>query len=306
MKKSKILTLIIAIAFIVLSIPAGLVMAEEKSISPTQTDVKFIHGYASYTFNYIVNKFKDYLDIEVDEEVKSYKINGEENPSTGDHIFKNYENTIEFFSTTEAFKEDSLGSFAFEVVNDSSEGSVYYTDLTKTANDDWYWGEDYQLNIYEEYFEKVKQELSSKVLGDTLTYPIITNLIVSDYFPSSALKLTLYTCGPTGSTFTSSIGKTIKLDSIGYYSFYVLAQDPCKTALEIDIKKHVVKTINGIEGWYDINDNLIAPIFTFYFDNVKGPEITMLTRIQNGCVGLTYNNISDYITIVAYDPTIIY
>ena len=303
MKKSKILTLIIAIAFIVLSIPAGLVMAEEKSISPTQTDVKFIHGYDSYTFAYIVDKFD--VDLKEGEEVKSYKINGEENPSTGGHIFKNYENTIEFFSTAEAFEGASLGSFTFEVVNDSSEGSVYYTDLTKPANPDWYWDEA-PVSLYEEYLNNLEKELVSKFLGDSLTYPSITNLLVSDYFPSSALKLTLYTLTPTGIIFTTSTGKTIKLDSIGYYSFYVLAQDPCKTAIEIDIEKHVVKTINGIEGWYDINDNLIAPIFTFYFDNVKGPEITMITRIQNGCVGLTYNNIGDYITIVAYDPTIIY
>ena len=298
MKMKKITAFIVAILS-VLSVasfaPISLVGAEE--LAATQTDVKFIHGYASYTFSYIVDKFD--VELEEGEEVKAYKINGAETASTGDHTFKASENVIEFFSTTEAAAEDSLGSFTFEVVDASTAGSVKYVDLGVKKDES-------SETVYKEYLNKVKNDLTSKYLGDSLTYPTITDLLVSDFYPASALKLTLYTCGPTGSSFTSSTGKTIKLDQVGSYSFYVLAQDPSKTSLEVDAEKHVRKTVNGVEGWYDENDALVAPIFTFSFDHIKQPEITLLTKVTPGYVGLTYKNINDYITIVANNEKVEY
>ena len=305
MKMKKITAFIVAILS-VLSVasfaPISLVGAEESAA--TQTDVKFIHGYASYTFSYIVDKFD--VELEEGEEVKAYKINGAETASTGDHTFKANENTIEFFSTTEAAAEDSLGSFTFAVVDASAEGSVYYTDLNKVVRTDGEGEEKVEVTAYAKYLEDLNKELTSKYLGDSITYPTITDLLVSDYYPASALKLTLYTCGPTGSTFTSSTGKTIKLDQVGSYSFYVLAQDPSKTSLEVDAEKHVRKTVNGVEGWYDEKDALVAPIFTFSFDHIKQPEITLLTKVTPGYVGLTYKNINDYITIVANNEKVEY
>ena len=96
-----------------------------------------------------------------------------------------------------------------------------------------------------------------------------------------------------------------KLEEVGTYSFYVLAQDPSKTSLEVDKEKHVRKTVNGIEGWYD-GDVLVAPIFTFNFDKVSEPKVTAKGTVAPGYVGLTYKNIKDYMTIVAKNEKLDY
>ncbi len=281
MKMKKITAFIVAI----LSLLTIASFAPIASVKADETDVKFVHGYDSYKLEYIVDQFD--ITLGEGEEVKAYKVNTEEKINTGSYTFMTVgkNQTIEFFKNTEG--TETLGSFTFEVVaKDEAKGSIKYSVDTDS---------------YAAYMEKVAKEVEAKKLNDNFTYPAITDLLTSELYPVDALKLTLYTCGPNSQTFSSSTGKTIKLDVLGSYSFYVLAQDPSKNALEIDSENHVRKTLGGIEGWYDESDKLVAPIFTFNCAKAGQPEITAVdaNKVLQGYVGLTYKNIKDYITITA-------
>ncbi len=283
MKMKKITAFIVAILSVLTVATFAPIANVGAAGTPTVTSVKFVHGYDSYKFSYIVDQFD--ITLADGEAVKSYKVNDEETANTGAYVFKTLANdqVIEFFKNAEG--TESLGSFTFNVVaKDEAKGSIKYSVDTDS---------------YAAYMEKVAKEVEAKKLNDNFTYPAITDLLTSELYPVDALKLTLYTCAPNSQTFASSTGKTIKLNELGKYSFYVLAQDPSKNSIEIDSEKHERKTLNGIEGWYEGND-LVAPIFTFECSKVDAPKVSGgSSKVLPGYVGLTYKNIKDYITIDA-------
>ena len=281
MKMKKITAFIVAILSVLTVATFAPIANVGAAGTPTVTSVKFVHGYDSYKFSYIVDQFD--ITLADGEAVKSYKVNDEETANTGAYVFKTLANdqVIEFFKNAEG--TESLGSFTFSVVAKDSEGKIGYSVDTDS---------------HAKYMEEVNK-FNSEKLGASVSYPAITDLLVSELYPADALKLTIYTCAPNSQTFTSSTGKTIKLSELGKYSFYVLAQDPSENAIEIDSEKHERKTLNGIEGWYEGND-LVAPIFTFECSKVDAPKVSGgSSKVLPGYVGLTYKNIKDYITIDA-------
>lgn len=287
MKKLSVLALLICAVLVAFCVPVGAVRAENTA---TETDVKFVRGYDSYKLEYIVEKFD--IILGEGEEVKAYKINDEEVINTHSYVFKSVgkNQTIEFFKDVEG--TESLGSFTFEVVAKDYKGAIGYSlDAQK----------------YAEYLEEVKDIIDSRKIDDNFIYPAITELLTSELYPVESLKLTLYYHGPKTKEFTSTTGKTIKLSELGSYSFYVLVQDPSGTTIEIDIEKHERKIVeaNGvqIEGWYDENDKLIAPIFSFEVTNVRYPEIAILDRrdMANGFVGLIFKDLKDYFIVVSHN-----
>ena len=150
---------------------------------------------------------------------------------------------------------------------------------------------------------------NDKKLGDSFTYPDLTNLIVSDYFDYSALKsnLTLNYCQPGSSSFTSTSSKSFKLNGIGTYSFYITGKDPIgKGTIEVDSEKHERKVVKGVDGWYvKGTEELVCPIISFEFSAIKKPRIT-LEKPEKCFVGLLYKDVSSIITVEATNESKLY
>ncbi len=150
---------------------------------------------------------------------------------------------------------------------------------------------------------------NDKKLGDSFTYPDLTNLIVSDYFDYSVLKsnLTLNYCQPGSSSFTSTSSKSFKLNGIGTYSFYITGTDPIgKGKIEVDSEKHERKDVDGVDGWYDKETGkLVCPIISFEFSAIKSPRIT-LEKPEKCFIGLLYKDVSSVITVEATNESKVY
>lgn len=146
----------------------------------------------------------------------------------------------------------------------------------------------------------------------TLPFDEISELVVSPVLQKSALKYTLYYQSPNSTTFTSKSPEKgaipkLSVSADGDYRFYVLVSDDFGN--ELSVKDAEIKEINGVVGYYDKTDNLIAPIFSYSYTDAKAIEITasgdsgkgrVKQRYQN--LTLTVKNASDVTFTLQYNP----
>ncbi len=301
MKMKKITAFIVAILSI-LTIASYAPMAKVSAAS----DVEFVQGYNTYSVEYVIGKF---VNSDVEADGYAYKVQGAAEYGEvikAAHTFKgSVENVyeIEIYNGETAIEASAWknSDHTFKLVKDTSKASLRY-DVTNE-----------KLAAYQDSILKIDGEnqtgkLAGKELGDSFTYPDLTDLLVSDYFDYNALKsnLTLYYCKPTSSTFSSTTSKSFTLDQVGTYSYYVVAKDPTGTALTVDTNELERKVGDKGDGWYDESNQLIVPIFSFHFATVKAPEITISNKVEEGYIGLTYLDASEYITIVANNESVKY
>ena len=303
MKMKKITAFIVAI----LSVLTVASYAPVAKVSAAPTDVKFVHSFTSYSVDYVISKF---VKDEVEADGYAYRVQGEAEYGekiTASHTFKGDVSKIydiEIYNGENAIAasdwKDGI-AHTFTLVKETEESSIYYTFENKTRAE-------YELSINGD-----EGKLAGKKLGDSFTYPDLTDILVSDYFEYATLKsnLTLYYCRPTSKSFTSTTSKSFTLSEVGTYSFYVVAKDPTGTAFTVDTEKCVREVGAEGDGWYlkdDVNgtSTLVAPIFSFDFAVVKAPEITIDSKVEQGYIGLTYQDAKEYITIVANNESVKY
>ncbi len=301
MKMKKITAFILAVLS-VLTIASFAPIAKASAAST----VEFVHGYNSYSLDYVVGKFHAQ---EADKKY-GYAYKASDAAEYGDvltssHVFKGdigaaYDIKI-YEIGTDSNVEVATGTF--NLIEKTEVSSLYYS-LTGESRTT------YQGLIYAVDGEGTETgKLAGKELGDSFTYPDLTDILISDHFDYNALKnnLTLYYCKPTSSSFSTTTSKSFTLDQVGTYSYYVLAKDPTGTAMEtIDTDVLTRKEGSLGDGWYNDSDELIVPVFSFYFANVKAPEITIDKKVEEGFIGLTYQDASDYITIVGNNEAVQY
>ncbi|MBQ7408349.1 MAG: hypothetical protein IJW13_03660 [Clostridia bacterium] len=303
MKMRKITAFIIAAVALIATF--NFVPAQEVSAAPAQTNVAFVQAFDEYDNSFITSKFPVSFE---DEKTYyfAYKLEGATEYSqkveakSGKTTFEcvssdNY--VIKFFYLDENEAEQDVEEFTFSLVTATAEDSIYY-DLTA-------------IN-YEDYQKEINKKLENKELGDYFYYPELTDVLVSDNFAYTALTKTVYYCKPKSTTFSSTTSSSFSLSDIGTYKYYVLAKDPTNTNFTIDTDELVrMVDANGNEGWYEVDENdptnnkLIVPIFSFQFETVKEPEIT-ISESEIGFIGLTYKDAKDSITIVAQNESVEY
>ena len=292
MKMKKITAFIVAILS-VLSIVSFAPVAKVNA-APT---VEFVQSFNSYSLSYVTGRFTT-------DEADGYKYKASDEAEygeviTGDHVFTG--DVTKTYDIVVLNGETEVITGTFGLIEETAEDSIYYScDSADLAA--------YNDAIYKKDGETETGKLVGKKLNDSFTYPDLTDLLVSNHFDYSVLKanLTLYYCKPKSTTFASTTSKSFTLSEIGTYSFYVVAKDPCGTALTVDTEELERKVVAGVDGWYDENDKLIAPIFSFNFVVADGPEITISSKVEEGYIGLAYQDASEYITIVADNESVKY
>ncbi len=158
------------------------------------------------------------------------------------------------------------------------------------------------IGAYQEAVNAVKLELGGKFywLSTDLSDKIKSDLIVSKLYDVSDLTgntktRKCYYAKPGSSSFSSTTSDNFSIDATGTYSFYMVFEDLADTTAFVDLSEtdengdslYERKIVGGIEGFYDSEDNLIVPVFTFTIDSDKAPEITIKT-CQKGFFGLEY------------------
>ena len=324
MKMKKITALIVSAVALFASFSA--LPAASLKANAEEAKVQLVHAYDEYSNSFITEKFQDAYGITF-EDGKDYFF--EYKNATAEEYGKGVDadsgkTTFEiapgaalmrFYSETagaegeEATKEyveiDGVSEFAFDVISETKEGSVRYytTSLTKEA--------------IANYNASIETKYETKKIGDNFYYPsmedvvivndnketeevneeVKANLFGSDHYDYADLTKELWYCRPGSTSFSKTTSSSFNLNAVGNYSFYVLAYDAHKTYIELDTEVHTRKVVDGIEGWYDDTDNLIVPIFSFYFAEVKEIAITV-SESEIGFKGLTYKDVDDSIKIV--------
>ena len=298
MKVRKITAFIVAILS-VLSIATYIPQANTVSAA---ANVEFVYSFNSYSVSYVTGKFTT-------ETATGYKYKATDASEwseliTAAHVFKGDVSKTYEIKVFNGETEVTLSDNTFGLIEKTDASSLKYTFATKTAAK------------YQEEIDALITKDTIK-LGSTFTYPELKGILVSDHFDYDALKadskLTLYYAKPSATTFTSTTSKSFTLSENGRYSYYVLAKDATGTAMECDTEKLVRKVANGIEGWYDTKDTddvsddlLIVPIFSFEISISKKPEITIDEIVENGFVGLEYQDAKDLINIVGENEGVRY
>ena len=314
MKMKKITAFIVAI----LSILTIASYAPVAKVSAANNDgVKFVHGYSAYSLEFVLGKYltEETLKAENVNYGYAYKTGSEEfcDVITSAHVFSGSVDATYDIEIYTLGKDDEGNATKDALTTGWIDGVEHsFTLITKTTEADLYYSVTAEaLDKYKAAIRSVDDEgketgkLAGKTFGDSFTIPELNDILVSNYFDYAALKsnLTLYYCKPNSSSFSSTSSKSFTLDQIGVYSFYVLAKDPTGTAMTLDTEALERKA----DGWYE-NDKLIVPIFSFYFDKVTGPKITITPKkkVEEGYVGLNYQDAKSYITIVANNETVRY
>ena len=285
-KRTRFTSIAATIILFVFCLPVSLVKSNAAA------NVEFVYSFNSYSVSYVTGKFTT-------ETATGYKYKATDASDwseliTTAHVFKGDVSKTYEIKVFNGETEVATGTFGLIKKTDAS--SLKYTFATKTAAK------------YQEEIDALITKDTIK-LGSTFTYPELKGILVSDHFDYDALKadskLTLYYKKPGSTTFTSTTSKSFTLSENGRYSYYVLAKDATGTAMECDTEKLVRKVANGIEGWYDTKDTddvsddvLIVPIFSFEISISKKPEITIDEIVENGFVGLEYQDAKDLINIV--------
>lgn len=153
------------------------------------------------------------------------------------------------------------------------------------------------------YAEAVVNKAADKEHGANYYYPDFEvevagakkSLINSLLYDVSDLKKTVYYAKSTSSSFTSTTSSYFKLADVGTYKFYVVFEDYAKNSAFVNLSAtdddgnalYERKVVGGIEGFYDGDNNLVVPVFSFTVSKGKAPEIT-LKKTNNGYFGLEY------------------
>ena len=293
-KRTRFTSIAATIILFVFCLPVSLVKSNAAA------NVEFVYSFNSYSVSYVTGKFTT-------ETATGYKYKATDASDwseliTTAHVFKGDVSKTYEIKVFNGETEVATGTFGLIKKTDAS--SLKYTFATKTAA---------------KYQEEIDALISKETirLGSTFTYPELRDILVSDHFDYDALKadskLTLYYKKPGSTTFTSTTSKSFTLSENCRYSYYVLAKDATGTAMECDTEKLVRKVANGIEGWYDTKDTddvsddvLIVPIFSFEISIFKKPEIIIGEIVENGFVGLEYQDAKDLFYIVGVNETVEY
>lgn len=203
------------------------------------------------------------------------------------------EMTMRVFTKNDSEREYKSKALVFYVIDSSNnENSVRYTD---------------DIEVIKAYQKAVTEKADAKGHGENFYYPDLTvevtdgdataekNLIVSDIYDASDLKKTVYYAKPDSTSFTSTASAYFKLSEVGTYKFYITFEDHAKNAAFVDLTEtdeednvlYEQKIVDGIEGFYDKENNLIVPVFTLSVSKGKSPEITIGTS-PKGYFGLEY------------------
>ena len=293
MKMKKITAFIVAI----LSVLSIVSFAPIAKVNAAQS-VEFVQSFNSYSLSYVTGRFTT-------EEADGYKYKATDAAEfgeviTGDHVFAGDVSKTYDIVVLKGETEVTTGTFG--LINKTADGSIYYDieNLDERAN--------YEKLIYnKEDGADATGKLAGKKIGDSFTYPDLEGLLVSDHFAYATLKsnLTLYYAKPKSTTFTSTTSKSFTLSELGTYSYYVLAKDPTGTEFTIDTDELELKDGALGNGWYNGND-LVVPVFTFEFTTISQPEITISEKVEEGYIGLAYQDAKEYITIVAENEKVEY
>ncbi len=204
------------------------------------------------------------------------------------------EMTMRVFTKKDSEREYKSKTLVFYVINSSNNAnSVRYTD---------------DIEVIKAYQKAVTDKAEAKGnQGESFYYPDLTvevaegdstakkDLIVSDIYDLSDLKKTVYYAKPDSTSFTSTTSAYFKLSEVGTYKFYITFEDYAETSAFIDVSEkdddgnalYELKIIDGIEGYYNNDDVLAVPVFSFEVKSDKAPEITIGTS-PKGYFGLEY------------------
>ena len=155
----------------------------------------------------------------------------------------------------------------------------------------------------------VTGSVSSRKL--TIEFDNFLKAIESKYVDESLLKYTVYYQAPTSTTFSSTSEKTgaladISLSEEGIYRYYVLVKDPDGNAIKVtdlELKE---------DGYYDDEDNLIVPVYTYNYvqeDEDKAVSVTkksVSSKNAKGRVNQRYQSISFEVKNAAYKKFVLY
>lgn len=314
-------------AAIIAVIAAFAITPSVKTVSYADeaSSATFVYSYESYDNTEIVKKvfgLEDVKDLGEDTYYFAYAKKGSTDDvekdvsvSSGKTTFLceagTYEMSVYSLDEEKTNRTDveGYGKKEFKIINSSdvAETSMRYVSDVKTAMEAYLGSSDAENKDTKTVYGVLNA--NDKKLGDSFTYPDLTNLIVSDYFDYSALKsnLTLNYCQPGSSSFTSTSSKSFKLNGIGTYSFYITGKDPIgKGIIEVDSEKHERKVVDGVDGWYvKDTEDLVCPIISFEFSAIKKPRIT-LEKPEKCFIGLLYKDVSSIITVEATNESKVY
>lgn len=206
------------------------------------------------------------------------------------------EMTMRVFTKKDSEREYKSKTLVFYVVDSSNNAnSIRYTD---------------DIEVIKAYQAKVSEKADGKVQDGSFTYidvedveigegdaKVKKSLIVSDLYDitTTDLKRTIYYAKPSSSSFTSTSG-SISLSEVGTYKFYVAFEDYDANSAFVDVSEkdddgnalYELKVIDGIEGYYNNDDVLVVPVFSFEVRSDKAPVIEVNTS-QKGYFGLEYD-----------------
>ncbi len=320
MKIRKITAFIVA----VLSVFATFTTLPKVTKVSAANEIVFVQGF-KYSSDYILSKL--FVEQEGDETKATGFTYASSNPATENPLESHTFLTAGTFEYNLFHKVDNVNTLI-----DRTTGAGYYAattfkvvssaeanaEIKYTVTEDAY--NAYVASVYDILTDKQPEgstkEPNPKKLKDTIEIPYLSDELVNfTYYSYSELRkvfgtaaansTTLYYCAPNSNSFTSSSSRKITLSSVGTYKFYFELKDSFDNALTVDKEALTQKE----DGWYDESDNLVAPIFSFKFDNVQGPEITVekdTAKYERGFINLTYNDLSKYRTIVANNEQVDY
>ncbi|MBR3864407.1 MAG: hypothetical protein IKJ19_04775 [Clostridia bacterium] len=320
MKIRKITAFIVA----VLSVFATFTTLPKVTKVSAANEIVFVQGF-KYSSDYILSKL--FVEQEGDETKATGFTYASSNPATENPLESHTFLTAGTFEYNLFHKVDNVNTLidrttgagyyaatTFKVVSSAEANAEIKYTVKKTAYDA------YVASVYDILTDKQPdgstKEPNPKKLNDTIEIPYLSDELVNfTYYSYSELRktlgtsavnsTTLYYCAPQSSSFASSSSRKITLSKVGTYKFYFELKDSFGNALTVDKEALTQKE----DGWYDESDNLVAPIFSFEFYNVQGPEVTIekdITKYERGFINLAYNDLSSYRTIVANNEQVDY
>lgn len=332
--KIKKLSLFLAAVTAVLCLgwlPASLGSVHADTASAAVTADCLVSGYDEYTTKYVVDKVtaangltlpeKDSEDNAIKyyfEYAKSGSSNYSEpvEVSASTHVtFKEVPATDDGkvamtlrVSTKKSDSSDESASYDYSCMKGKTL-SFYVVSSENNANTIYYNTDSAVINAYS---SAVIDKAKSVELGKNFYYPDFEvevssakkSLVNSLLYDVSDLKKTVYYAKPGASSFSSTSSSYFSISDVGTYKFYVVFEDYAKNSAFIDLTAtdddgnslYERKVVSGVEGFYDSDNKLVVPVFSFTKSNGKAPEVTV-NSTNNGYFGLEYE-------VEAFDVTV--
>ena len=289
MKSKRILTLAILMLAVVLIgfFPKQANIAKADVVT---SDIDKIAGY-SYDLSYIL---KDAGFETTNGKTVKYRLSQLSDGTAvteGDTNVKG--SSFETAGSTIEFKREGVYSFDVYTGETTLEASFKVTVVSSDSIDETSISYNTNADLIGAVQTAVDDHAKTLKVGDSFSFTnagvmtALEKVVVSKYFPYSALTKNYYYSNSQSSSYTNTTSSKFTVSKAGTYSFYVLVTDECNNKVTTD------DLVEGPGGWYakDSDGNrvgdVIIPIYTFTVEEITAPVITVAAS-EAGFLNLEY------------------